>query len=463
MSTSIYFSRIAALFLAFVFVFSNASVAVASSPTIDLAKAKLEQAANIVCQQSGKCSVGDVTREELTDGIAHYTLTLSVGDGDYDRIDVHRVVKEGTPGQAVLTDSNLFMIHGDLWDFEIAFMVSTLSEAVPAEQAMPIYLAQHGVDVWGIDLRFHNIPGFLSDYSFMAEQGLDMMMSDAGIAIAVARRARTITQQGSEKINVLGWSRGIWLVYALANAEAALPSSQRNIGGLIPVDAPYKVDPNDAYSVGIFCNVSSQLAGYLAGGMYESDNYVWILAGQLAETAPDANSRIVSGYTNKEIAIGLGSLTFALGAPFTLHYHFTAGTFGPGKRNDLGAGIGRPEGLRYTDVELFIDALQLVSPIESMRYAAETFAITCDATDVPYDDHLAEIDIPVLYVGAAGGFGEVGLYTTTLLEAADVSVHLVQLETPEQVVFDFGHSDLFQAASAEWLVWDPVLQWLKAQ
>jgi len=431
-----------------------------SISTMNSAKTKLELAAERACKM-GDCSVVGITREELTDGIAHYTLTLSVGEGEYDRINVHRVVKEITPGLAEPTVHNLFMIHGDLWGFESAFMVSSLSEAVPVEQAMPIYLAQNDVDVWGIDLRFNNIPAGLMNYDFMAEQGIDTMMSDAWLAIDIARFTRMTTQQGIGKVNVLGWSRGGWLAYALANAETDLQNPQRRISGLIPVEAPYKVDPNDAYSVGFFCNAYSQLAGYLAGGVYQLDNATYILVGQLAETAPDKNSRLLRGYTNEQFAIGIGSLTFALITPITPTYHFTAGTFGPGKRQDLNVGVGRPEGLIYTDVALFIDALQLATPIESVRYAADTAAISCGATDVPYDDHLAEIDIPVLYVGAAGGIGELGLYTTTLLKAADLSVHLVQLEPSERALFDFGHSDLFQAAAAQWDVWEGVLMWLK--
>ena len=66
-------------------------------------------------------------------------------------------------------------------------------------------------------------------------------------------------------------------------------------------------------------------------------------------------------------------------------------------------------------------------------------------------------------MGAAGGIGELGLYTTTLLGTADLSVHLVQLEPYERALYDFGHSDLFQAAAAQWFVWEDVLTWLKGR
>jgi hypothetical protein len=79
---------------------------------------------------------------------------------------------------------------------------------------------------------------------------------------------------------------------------------------------------------------------------------------------------------------------------------------------------------------------------------------------VPYDDHLEDITVPVLYVGAGGGFGEFGVYTTTLLGSTDVTTHIVHTAAPR--VVDFGHADLFLAGDAQALVWQPLLTWLQA-
>ena len=75
---------------------------------------------------------------------------------------------------------------------------------------------------------------------------------------------------------------------------------------------------------------------------------------------------------------------------------------------------------------------------------------------------LASGSRPVLYLGAAGSFGETGVHTTTLLGSRDVTAHLVQMLPPEFAVVDFGHGDLFQADDAETLVWEPLLTWLAA-
>ena len=90
----------------------------------------------------------------------------------------------------------------------------------------------------------------------------------------------------------------------------------------------------------------------------------------------------------------------------------------------------------------------------------ETYAISCGETSTPFDNHLNDITVPVLYVGAGGGFGSNGLYTLTLLGSQDVSSLIVSFYPPEQAAFDFGHADLFNAQNADDLVWSPIYQWL---
>jgi hypothetical protein len=65
-------------------------------------------------------------------------------------------------------------------------------------------------------------------------------------------------------------------------------------------------------------------------------------------------------------------------------------------------------------------------------------------------------------VGAGGGFGDLGIYTTTLLGSDDVSTLVVSLQPSELRLFDFGHADLFQADDAPDLVWVPILAWLQS-
>ena len=74
------------------------------------------------------------------------------------------------------------------------------------------------------------------------------------------------------------------------------------------------------------------------------------------------------------------------------------------------------------------------------------------------DDNLVNVTVPVLYIGADGGFGTSGLFSTTLLGSTDKETLIVDL-TPDQL-HDFGHSDLFLGIGAQTLVWEPLLDWL---
>ncbi len=68
--------------------------------------------------------------------------------------------------------------------------------------------------------------------------------------------------------------------------------------------------------------------------------------------------------------------------------------------------------------------------------------------------------MPVLYVGAGGGFGEFGVFNTTVLGSTDVSSLVVSLN--EDRAIDIGHQELFIADNAENLFWQPVLAWIQA-
>ena len=60
-----------------------------------------------------------------------------------------------------------------------------------------------------------------------------------------------------------------------------------------------------------------------------------------------------------------------------------------------------------------------------------------------------------------GGFGEYGIYTTTLLGSTDVTTRVVDLQPDELRLFDYGHADLFLGTDAETLVWQPILEWIQ--
>ena len=88
-------------------------------------------------------------------------------------------------------------------------------------------------------------------------------------------------------------------------------------------------------------------------------------------------------------------------------------------------------------------------------------AATCGSPAVSFDDRLHDITVPVLYIGAGGGFGEYGLYNLTLLGSTDVTTHIVHQAPAGQRLADFGHADLFLGNAAQTLAWQPILDWVR--
>lgn len=102
-----------------------------------------------------------------------------------------------------------------------------------------------------------------------------------------------------------------------------------------------------------------------------------------------------------------------------------------------------------------------VAPFQPLAVNRDGAAIVCDEIDVPYDDHLAEIQVPILYLGVGGAFGELGIHATTLVASSDVSTTIVRAAAaPEQ---DLGHNDVFLADDADTLIWRPILDWILAR
>lgn len=390
----------------------------------------------------------NVERRALTADVAEYSFKVRVGSGPYDQIGIHRVVKEIAPNVPARAAKGVFMVHGDVWGFDGAFLSSAASPAIPDAHALPVFLAEQGVDVWGIDLRWTLVPGDTTDFSFMQSWGIEQDAHDVGFALAVARFTRAITGSGFDKLYLLGWSRGGQIGYAYLNNETQLPPGLRQVKGYIPVDIYLKTD--DATLRQAACD---RLAAAPVTPV-STNGQLFQLLGTLAEVAPDQPTPVppLAGLTNRQAALFAGALTFQLFQPVPF-YHFVGGSF---DANNL------PSSLLYTDVTGFFDFEKGASPFEPSKVVNDGDEATCEQNDVPFDDHLADIKVPVFYVGAGGGFGEFGLYTTSLLGSTDVTSHIVHKVPAAQRIVDYGHADLFLANDAQTEVWQPILSWLQA-
>lgn len=402
------------------------------------------------------CQPLDLNRRQVNGDVYQYTFTLKVGEGAHDVIKVHRVVREIAHGKPSKTDHAVLMVHGDVWGFDGAFLGSTLSAHVPREQSIGIYLASKGVDVWGIDLRWVQVPAETTDLAFMKDWNFETHVRDIGTALSVARTVRGATGSDMGKLALLGWSRGGMLAYAYANAETRLPENLRQVKALVPVDIAYKLAPGHEEQRAAACRRYNTDKQQRDLGLYHSAQGVAVGGiGMLAAADPSGISTIpgFAGLTNAQAALLLASRTHLLFAsdPPVPDYHFNGGVFNL---------LGLPTGLQYTSEAYLYDFFGAARPYQSFTEIMESEALLCNEADSPYDDYLSEITIPVLYVGAAGGFGEYGLETLKRLGSTDSSSLIIRLHAPGARDVEFGHADLFMADNARDLVWQPVRKWL---
>ncbi|HYX26045.1 MAG TPA: hypothetical protein VFC23_17955 [Thermoanaerobaculia bacterium] len=406
----------------------------------------------LAAARASSSPVSPIERRALTANVAEYFFKVRVGPGPFDEIGIHRVVKETAPNVPIHARDAVFLTHGDIWNFRAAFLTGA--------HPIPVFLAENGVDVWGIDFRWTFVPATVTDLSFMKTWGLEQDARDLGIAIGAARIARAHTGSGLGKIDLLGWSRGGQIGYAYLNAETRLPPGLRQVKGFIPVDIYLKTDVPQLRTFA--CQRRQNTEATIAGGGFANPSGGLIQAlGVLAATDPNGSSILngppfnLPGFTNRQAGLLVGEATFLFlaGLEPTPFYHFTGGTFDA---------QGKPSGLLYTNEQNLFTLEQGSAPVQPNQELADADAATCGQTDVHFDDHLAQIRVPILYVGAGGGFGEFGVYTTTLLGSKDVTTHIVHKVPADQRLADFGHADLFLAGDAQTLVWQPILDWVRA-
>ncbi|MDI1477249.1 hypothetical protein [Polyangium sp. y55x31] len=423
----------------------------AAGPSLSRALAIACESNDVDCDAPEKSLSAAVSRRVLVGDVVEYSINLRVGPGTYDVIGLHRVVRESAPNVPAPTSKAVMMVHGDAWDFEAAFLAAgpSLDGA-----SLPVHLASHGIDVWGVDLGWTRVPASEANLSFMQNWGFQRDVRDIGTALGVARVVRALSGQGHGRLHLLGWSRGGQLAYAYAGAETQRPPGLRHVGGLIPVDIYLETDDPDLRAGA--CQRRADERALVAAGQYGNNlgGSVGPL-GYLAQIDPTGPSPAFPGLDNEHAAMTLGAATFLLmPQPPVPSYHLTGGLWDA-------AGV---QDLAYADPAVWFDVLARAKPWQPWAMIADADAATCDdpQDDVPFDDHLADITVPTFYVGAGGGFGAAGIYTTTLLGSQDVSNHVVQYYPEEYRLLDIGHTDIFQGSDAETLFWEPIRSWIAA-
>jgi hypothetical protein len=394
-----------------------------------------------------------VERQVLVDGIAYYHFDVIVGLGAYDRIRIHRVVKERHPYQPEHLAQAVMFFPGSPTYFVGLYIPPLLSQVPARDRSIAIFLAKNGIDVWGMDYRWALVPENTTDFSFMKRWGVSRDVEDAQIALTIAREMRGDLMKPAGQLFLTGLSYGAIISYAVAADDSQRPSRLRNVKGIIPLDCGVKFD--DAAFRSESCTNAASSWGLLKSGNYSSNTGVVLTQiGTLGLSSPaDPSPFDPSGTLNNyQFAIVAGASPNDALIP----WHFVGSYLGVD---------GIPYDLRFTETRVWLDLLaKNEPPYYPVRQDYEQFSGWCGnhGADVTWDVHLGDITVPILYVGAAGGFGHSGDYSPAVTASHDVTIHIVQLLSDAQRSEDYGHGDLVEASNAEILVWQPVLAWIKA-
>lgn len=364
----------------------------------------------------------DWSREDLGGGIAHYLFEVAMGLGEYDMVRIHRVVRESRPYRPIPTKGNIFMVHGAIQDFDDIFLTAG-AEAINAKTSSPFYLASKNIDVWGIDMGWTMVPLETEDFSFMEGWGVEKDVDHCLKAMSIARLIRGLTRQGFGRMNLLGYSYGVDVVYGAASRETQQHWICRDVKGLITVDRAIKTDDLNAQKIA--CEDAGISKGKLDGGQFHDPWGVDLLTwGDLALNDPDGNSIFYPGFSNSEFLMWVGSQGF-----------FT----------------GNKDEFFYTDPIRFFRLSANLVPYWPMQIRYELSAVQCPDEEVTYDDYLGEISLPILYIGAEKAEGEAGIYTSSLTSSSDITSNIVP---------GYSHADLWFAYDADKMVWSVLHDWL---
>jgi len=393
----------------------------------------------------GNIQLLNYKREVIVNDIVHYSFEVAIGTNQYDKVGIHRLVKE-TGGKPILTEKTFFYQHGDAKNFVGMLIPSYFSPSMPDGFGMGTYLAENGVDVWGVDQAWCFVPAGETDFAWFQNYGMEKAVRDMRNAMAVARIARYLTGNALDKLNLCGYSSAVPTGFAACDLETQLDQDERHIKGYIPVDFLVASDEDSTNLVWDEQLLISQVP--YDAGQYEL--YVgFTLVGSLARNDPNGDSPVIPGFTNFQVAQYFSSGTVFVHIPF----HYWAA--------DVVDGF--PSGdLKYITREQTYDFMESAIEYQPQLFFIDYAKLAGNKYDSPFDDHIGQVTIPIFNLSAAGGTGESSKYWVGLTGSTDVTHLIPSMETPDNILEDFGHIDIFTAYNAESLAWAPLLNWLNS-
>lgn len=299
--------------------------------------------------------------------------------GPFDKIGLHRVVKEGIDPKGVI-----FFCPGTWMNGEQ--LISNPPEdwwTMYENYSLPYYLANKDFDVYAIDYRTHFVPDYLTteQLSFMSDWGWEQWMSDIKEAVDLAKET-----SGVEKIYMAGQSFG-----GRATMNHASLFWEDDLKGIILLDGGTGTKYPDLVTNSV--NLTSSIefmkeTGEWARFMGTRPESIFVL--QYGDQNPGAPAEFPIGvplqpeinpYTNLPWNNIAEYLTFAI--------YFA---WGPGGVSNLYGGYGDPFVMIHQNAQF--------DNWWPSRLGLESAAIS-DWDDCPYipydfDDHYSEVDIPLI-------------------------------------------------------------------
>ena len=339
---------------------------------------------------------------------------IQVGNGPFDKIGIHRVTKD----LYECSQATVVMVPGSNSDFNTSFF------------KMAVFLANQGVDVWGIDFRYSFVPDDINsnpyclakDCSFFKDQDTNLHISDLDILVKIAE----MTAKGG-KVFLLGFSQGAYFAYRYA-------SQYPDIKGIIPMDIAYNIDPTLTDVIGSAMSDVIERQAKIANGIYYEDVLTEKFIASEALQNPDGPSVVIPGLTNKQ------AFLFALTATYQL-----PGFNVPGFRYNHGTIAD----LVYTDYNTMITQTGKLNSFQSILPITELERQYIEPTP-----SIPNITVPILHVAAEVGFGTFGFYTPDRISEFNNDV-------TKCLISDYGHADLVYSNTADVDVWNKICKWIK--
>jgi hypothetical protein len=248
---------------------------------------------------------------------------------------------------------------------------------------------------------------------------------------------------------LLGFSIGALMTYAYAGDESVRPAPERHVKAIVPIDIYAQIAPANEDLRVKACNRRDQGRADMAGGFFDVDNSFIQQLGSFAATAPDDPSPIWPGLTSRQALYTWVGQTYFYYAVTPL-YHLNGGNI----EDDVVTKLNFSADHRVEDWHIG------APPHEAYVEGVDMDTILCGEGPLPLVDHLADIRVPIFYLGAAGGFGDYGNHSAHATRSTDVTTHVVRRLPPALEVSDYGHADLLFAREAPDVAWQPLAAWL---